>query len=438
MTPTPTPTSNRSRRTTPRRALGELTSGSRDPLGILARQNQTRLPDLIELRSQRMAASPFAFFRGTAALMAADHAADPHSGVLVAACGDAHVSNFGFYASPQRTLLFDLNDFDEAAWAPWEWDVKRLVTSVIVGGRASGRDESVIETAARGAVLAYAQTLRSAVRRSPVERYFTHFDPRASEAAFDKESRAVLRAAIKDAHKRTGARAARRLTEEVAPGEFRFKESSPLMTHVGPDIEARVEEDFAQYRRSVSVDVRMVLATYSVIDVARRVVGVGSVGTRCYVVLLADRAGHRFILQVKEAGRSVLEEYGAVPQPPELTQVVSRHGEGARVVGLQRILQAQSDPFLGNLLGPERGFYVRQFHDMKGGVELEALEEAPFIEYAAVCGRVLARGHAQSPTATDVVDYIGKPDRVTDALVSWAQAYAERSFTDYSRFINSF
>jgi uncharacterized protein (DUF2252 family) len=422
------------RRTLPRRKLGELSSAARDPLGILARQNEDRVPELVELRQERMAASPFAFYRGTAAIMAADHANDPHSGILVPSCGDAHVSNFGFYASPQRTLLFDLNDFDEAAWAPWEWDVKRLVTSVIIGGRATSRDDAVIEFAAREAVLSYARALKTAQAHTPMQRYFAHFDPQATSATLDKASRKALGTAIKGAEKRTGARASRRLTYATSDGSFRFREQPPLMTKVGPEIEARIGEYFEQYRRSVSVDVRLVLAHYSVIDVARRVVGVGSVGTRCYVVLLQDREGGLFILQVKEAGRSVLEEYGAIPQPTELAEVVERHGQGARIVGLQRILQAHSDPMLGNLSDPARGFYVRQFHDMKGGMDIETLEDLPFRRYAAACGVVLARAHAQAPTLARVVDYIGGGRKVTDAITSWAHAYADRSHSDHAGF----
>ena len=428
------PEARSGRRTLPRRKLGELTAGSRDPLGILARQNDDRVPELVGLRRERMSASHFAFYRGTAAIMAADHANDPHSGILVASCGDAHVSNFGFYASPQRTLLFDLNDFDEAAWAPWEWDVKRLVTSVIIGGRATGRDEAVIDFAARDAVLSYATALRAEPAHTPMQRYFAHFDPHNTSATLDKASRKALSTAIKGAEKRTGARAARRLTHATSDGSFRLREQPPLMTKVEPEIEARIGEHFEQYRRSVSVDVRLVLSNYSVIDVARRVVGVGSVGTRCYVVLLQDREGGLFILQVKEAGRSVLEEYGGIPQPPELDEVVERHGQGARIVGLQRILQAQSDPMLGNLKGPERGFYVRQFHDMKGGMDVETLEDLPFRRYAAACGAVLARAHAQSPTLAKVVDYIGGGRKVTDSITSWAHAYADRSGDDHLSF----
>lgn len=407
----------------------------RDPLGILRRQDATRVPELVPLRAERMAASPFAFYRGTAAIMAADQSREPHSGILVASCGDAHVSNFGFYATPQRTLAFDLNDFDEAGWAPWEWDLQRLVTSVIIGGRAGDRDPAVIDEAATGAVLAYASALRAAVERSPLERYYSHFDPRTTSKELDPAARKTLRAAMKDAEKRTGARAARRLTQETGDGRRRFVESPPVMTRVVADVEARVRDDFESYARSASADIRMLLSQYTVDDVARRVVGVGSVGTRCYLALLRDQEGGLLVLQVKQAGRSVLEEHGGIPSPTALAEVTDASGEGARVVGLQRILQAYSDPFLGHFRTPEGDFYVRQFHDMKGGIEVETLDDATFARYAAACASVLARAHSQSPRVAEVARLVGDGRTAADGIVSWCQDYADISLRDHRDFV---
>ena len=418
-----------------RRDLATRAGGERDPLGILERQNEARFQPLVPLRIERMSVSPFTFYRGTAAIMAADQARDPHSGILVASCGDAHLSNFGFYASPQRTLLFDLNDFDEAAWAPWEWDVKRLVTSIVIGGRATDRKKSVIEKAAREAVTAYVAGLHEAAAKTPLERYYSHFDPQDTDRNLDKASRRALKLTLADAVRRTGPRAARRLTGPDTDGKLRFIETPPAMTQVEPELVAHLEDNYEAYRRSAYVDIRALLSQYTVEDIARRAVGVGSVGTRCFVALLRDRDGGLFILQVKEAVRSVLEEYGGIRQPDAVEEGIAEGGQGNRVVGLQRVLQAYSDPFLGHMRGPLGDYYVRQFHDMKGSVDVEQLEDAPFIRYARVCARVLARAHGQSPRFTEVVGYVGKGRRVTESIVAWSYDYADVSLADYRAFI---
>ncbi|NNH03771.1 DUF2252 domain-containing protein [Microbacterium ulmi] len=416
------------------RTLSRLSTEGRDPMGILERQNATRLQDLLPLRVERMSASPFAFYRGTAALMAADLANDPDSGILVPSCGDAHVANFGFYASPQRTLVFDLNDFDEAAWAPWEWDVKRLVTSIVIAGQATSRDEKVVQDAALAAVRAYARAIAAAAQLSPLERYFAHFDVTRAVDGMDRESRAAMRDAIADAQKRTGARAARRLTERRADGRLQFVERPPTMTRVEPDVVEQIEGHLFDYIETAMPDIRVLMSNYVTADVALRVVGVGSVGTRCFVLAFQDGEGKALILQSKEAGRSVLVEYGGVVQPPALTSQIDAYGEGGRVVAMQRILQAFSDPFLGSLRGAEVDQYVRQFHDMKGGVDVETLEDRAFTTYGEACAVTLARAHAQSPSAPQVAGYIGNGRVVGEALLEWAHAYAELSRGDYISF----
>lgn len=422
------------RRSTPRSALAGRGASARDPLGILDRQNSDRVPDLVPLREQRMAASPFAFYRGTAALMAADLADAPHSGILVASCGDAHVSNFGFYASAQRDLLFDLNDFDEAAWAPWEWDVKRLLASIVVGGTATGRPDAVIDEAVLGAVRTYARAIARASALNPVERYFTHFDVESSRAALDRASQKAIRSAIKQAMRRTGDRAVRKLTQADADGRLHFVHQPPTTESVEPELRERVHGLVAQYRASASADVALLFEHYAVSDVARRVVGVGSVGTRCYLTLLQDGDGNALLMQPKQASQSVLAEYGRIEQPLAIRRLIEKHGEGARVVSLQRILQALSDPFLGHIRGPERDFYVRQFHDMKGGIEVEELDDGPFVTYAQACAAVIARAHSQSVNSTAVAGYIGSGRVVGQALLAWSRAYAELSLADFVAF----
>ncbi|MGM1018647.1 MAG: DUF2252 domain-containing protein [Actinomycetota bacterium] len=422
------------RRRTPRRSLAELASTPRDPLGILAAQNATREQDLVPLRTERMSAGPFAFYRGTAALMAADLADAPTSGILVASCGDAHVSNFGFYASPQRSLMFDLNDFDEAAWAPWEWDVKRLVASIVVGGQATSRDDATIEAAVRAAVDGYAHNITASSRLSPMARYFTHFDVESTTGMLDKESRKTIRRAVAHAQKRTGERAVRRLTEIGADGRRVFVHQPPTTSAVSDDIRDRVHDLTLQYRDTVAPDIRLLFAHFAVTDIARRVVGVGSVGTRCFLVLFEDGQGNALLMQPKQAVQSVLVEYGRIPQPDRLRELVERSGEGARVVAMQRILQALSDPLLGHIRSDTADYYARQFHDMKGGIELEDLDDGPFVTYARACAATLARAHSQSVTSTSVAGYIGDGRSVTDALLAWGYAYAALSRADYDAF----
>ena len=423
------------RRQLPRRELGTLTPHDRDPLGILAEQNATRVQDLLPIRAERMAQSAFAFYRGTAAIMAADLAADAHSGILVPSCGDAHLANFGFYASPQRTLVFDLNDFDEAAWGPWEWDLKRLIASIVIAGQATARDEAATHAAALGAVRAYALALRASTRLSPRERYYTHLDAEAGIGGLHPASQRVLRRAIKQAKRRTGERAAKKLTVADERGHLRFIEQPPTMQQPDVETQKRVHQYYHRYLESANTDIRLLMRNYVVSDVARRVVGVGSVGTRCALTLLQDGDRNALILQSKEANRSVLEQYGGIVQPRVLTRFVAEQGEGARVVALQRVLQAVSDPFLGYLRGTGIDLYVRQFHDMKGSIEAEELEDEPFRTYAEACAITLARAHSQSPLSVMISGYVGTGRVLGSVLLEWAYAYAELSRADYEAFV---
>lgn len=417
--------------------IATLTSTDRDPLAILDEQNQRRLPELLPLRAERMGVSPFTFYRGTAALQAADFARDKNTGIHVASCGDAHVSNFGFYASQQRTLVFDLNDFDEAAWAPWEWDLKRLVASIIIAGRSTNRDEGVTDKAASAAITGYLSTLREAITHKPVEKYYWHFNIQKSRRDMHKESRIVLEQAVADAEKRTGKRAAKKFTVSGDDGQRRFIMQPPRLGPAAPEVTARMSDSLEQYKNSVDFDIQLVLNQYSLKDVAMRVVGVGSVGTRCYVVLFEDGNGNPLILQTKEAGRSVLEHYGRIQQPAQLQSIINNAGEGARVVSMQRILQAFSDPFLGHLQQASRGYYVRQFHDMKGSIEMDTLTDIPFRRYAVACGAVLARAHAQSPNAPEIVGFAGKGKKLTAALMSWSHDYATLSHSDFEAYLGA-
>ena len=425
------------RKRMPRSQLGALSHHDRRPLEILAEQNSTRLQHLIPLRNERMSQSPFTFYRGTAALMAADLASEVHTDILVPSCGDAHVSNFGFYASPQRSLVFDLNDFDEAAWAPWEWDLKRLVASVIIAGQATSRNQDVVDTAALATVRAYAHTLRANLGLSPTERYYTHIDADAGVATLPNDAQRVLRKAIKHARRRTGERSVKKLTVTDEHGYMHFVLQPPTLSQVADATLQQMRHLMEHYLENTNFDIHQLLQHYEVVNIVRRVVGVGSVGTRCTLNLLQDGDRNALLLQGKEAGKSVLEQYGGITQPRILRDGVARHGEGARVVSMQRVLQAVSDPFLGYLRYDGADFYVRQFHDMKGGIDADTLDDGPFKVYAQACGVTLARAHSQSPRAALISGYLGNGRVAAQALLEWGYAYADRSRSDYEQFLAS-
>ena len=419
------------RQTTPRSAHASQTGARRDPIAILTEQNADRLAHLVPLRMERMVSSPFSFFRGTAALMAADLASQQTTGLMVAACADAHISNFGLYASPQRTLVFDLNDFDEGAVAPWEWDVKRVVTSVIVGARDRGFSEDDALQAARATASAYRTHLAELIKLTVMQRYYRVFDADALREDALPEGKALLDGIYRKARKRTSEQVVARMTQ-VTPDRARVFLEDPVLTRVPEADRGEIEQLLAQYRSTVPADIALALSQHHLTDVALRVVGVGSVGTRCYVLLLTGPNGGSLVLQVKEAGRSVVEQWGAIPQGPD-----AAHG-GRRVVENQRIMQAVSDPFLGYLSFGERDYYVRQFRDMKGSMDLSVLAPGQFGRYGAACARVLARAHAQSPTAAAISGYLGNSETFDTAVVDWSMGYADQSFADFTAVAEAF
>ncbi len=424
----------------PRSAHALLAPPDRDPLEILQQQNATRLPELVPLRLGRMASSPFAFYRGAAALMAFDLAADTTTGLEVVACGDAHISNFGLYASPERTLVFDLNDFDEAAIAPWEWDLKRLVTSVVIAAQENAYAPKDVRAVALAAAAAYRKGMRELAALPVLQRYHYRADiDRALVAAKRRRDGvfAVLSRAVKQAQRRTADRYLEKVSELDASGRRRLIENPPLLTRVTPEQEAIVEDLMVAYQATLPLDVAILLGQFAIDDVARRVVGVGSVGTRCFIVVLRDHSGGSIILQVKEAPPSVLNSHGRMPVPTRTRAdgvLEALHGsEGQRVVGSQRVLQAVSDPFLGHFSANGRDYYVRQFRDQKGSIEAIGLALPEFIAYVEACGVMLARAHAQSAPAPTIAGYLGGSDALDRAVVDWSLGYAERSAVDHER-----
>ncbi len=419
------------RKTAPRHRLAELVPSNRSATEILAEQNRDRLPDLVPLRFARMLADPFSFYRGSAAVMAADLAAGPSSGVEVMCGGDAHLSNFGIYATPQRSLVFDLNDFDEAAVAPAEWDLKRLLTSAIVGGRHAGYNEKTIRAFATEAVLQYRDGLDAMLEMDALSRYYLRLEPQRYTKQVSKGLADTIAQTVRTARAKTSARVFARIMESGPDGRLRLRENPPILKHMSVADETVFAHAVREYLTSVPADVAVLLSHYRLTDLARRVVGVGSVGTRCYLVILTGPDGAPLILQVKEAVRSVLEEYGHRRQPESLAAAEKALGHGLRVVDGQRILQAMSDVFLGTLRIDGRDYYVRQFQDMKGSVETKGMSPKVFGQYAGACALSLARAHAQSVNASILRGYVGNGDAVSAAVLDWSYAYAEKTLDDF-------
>lgn len=416
-----------------------------DPLAILERQAKTRVAELVPIRYGRMAASPFAFFRGAAAVMAADLAGTPDSGLRVQACGDAHLSNFGAYAAPDRRLVFDLNDFDESLPGPWEWDVKRLAASFAIAAREGGHKRKQREALVQRTVGAYRDAMREYAGMRNLEVWYARFDVEAALGGIEEEDPsevARVRKGVAKARAKDSLRALQKLTETV-DGELRFRHEPPLLVPgeelVGGAAEADALAETLQgvlrdYRETLPADRQHLLDGYRFDRIARKVVGVGSVGTRAWVVMLigADESDPLF-LQAKEAEASVLEPYAGA----------SRYrNHGRRVVEGQRLMQAASDIFLGwcpavGLDGKKRDFYVRQLWDWKRSAEVERLTPRGFEVYAEICGRTLARAHARSGDRVAIAAYLGGGDSFDRAIASFSEAYAEQNLRDHEALIEA-
>ncbi|MGI5374863.1 DUF2252 domain-containing protein [Streptomyces sp. CA-251387] len=391
-----------------------------DPVAVLERQGHDRLPELLPIRYGRMAASPFAFLRGAAAVMAADLAAAPHTGLTVQLCGDAHLLNFGLYASPERALLFDLNDFDETFPGPFEWDVKRLAASVAVAARENGHPEAKAGRAALAAVAAYRTTIRRLARLGELDVWYTRVDAeQLLPLARSTRSRRRAESSLGRARRRTSLQAYGKLTD-VVDGRRRIIHDPPLLEPAGTSDMASLRKIFSDYRSTLSEERRLLLDRYRFVDAARKVVGVGSVGLRCFIVLLAGRdADDPLFLQIKEARQSVLEEH--LPSGPYTHP-------GHRVVAGQRLLQAASDIFLGWMSGPQgRAFYWRQLRDMKATADVAGMRPDDLLAYARLCGTALARAHARSGDRIAIAGYLGGADTFDRAITDFALAYADQT-----------
>jgi uncharacterized protein (DUF2252 family) len=413
-----------------RSALGTGLDFDRDPVEILKGQNRVRIRELVPVRMGRMAQSPFAFYRGAAAIMAHDLATTPITGITVQACGDAHLSNFGLFASPERKLIFDLNDFDETLPGPWEWDVERLFASLAIAAQANGLSDAMAGDVVATAAAEYRESIARLVGTGAMSRFHMMLTADALMRRLLARARKPgrggmvkrLRKAVEKARLRTSEQALAKLSVTGASGTPRIVEQPPLIIH-----RDRVPDDvrgiLRNYRASAHHDVNALLEHFTLVDFALKVVGVGSVGTHCYIALVMCATAEPLFLQIKQATASVLEPY--------TRRSVFRH-HGRRVVAGQQIMQAASDPFLGWAASGNHYFYVRQFRDMKGSIDVEKLNAAGLTEYARLCGAVLARAHAQTSEPAMIAGYLGAGSSFVAAMVNFALAYAKQNETDHA------
>jgi uncharacterized protein (DUF2252 family) len=426
------------RESVPLEALAEWTTpdGRPDPVGIIEKQDATRVPELVPIRHGRMIVSPFTFYRGTAAIMASDLSGSPTTGLRVQCCGDAHLSNFGLFAAPDRRPVFDLNDFDETLPAPFEWDVKRLVASFVVAARGNGHRRRDQRAAARSAAAAYRTTIATAATMRFLDVWYTRFDAEDLMTEFGpkvkKAQRKSARKVLAKAQTRTSLGSLSKFAQRV-DGSYRIKQQPPLIVRPpeaeGPAFERVIRQGLADYARSLDPDRRVVLEHYHYVDFARKVVGVGSVGTQALMVLLmGDREDDPLFLQLKQAGTSVLAPYAGASE--------YKH-EGERVVNGQRLMQAASDTLLGWLTGTgehKHDFYVRQLRDMKGSAAVETMTPEGLALYGRLCGATLARAHARTGNAAKILGYLGDDDAFDAALERFGVAYADQNDADYAAF----
>ncbi len=417
-----------------------------DPVELLEEQAQTRVPELVPIRYGRMLVSPFTFYRGAAKIMASDLAGTPRSGLRVQCCGDAHLSNFGVFASPERRLVFDINDFDETLPGPWEWDVKRLAVSMLIAARDNGystkdQDRIVLET-----VTQYRNAMRNFAGMTNLEVWYARLEIETllKERAAELKPQSVKRTekGLAKARTRDSMSAFAKLTQQVN-GSVEIVDQSPLIVPLRVLVPGADQEQWMEwlhalirvYRQSLEYDRRVLLEQFRLVDFARKVVGVGSVGTRAWIGLLFGRDGSDpLFLQMKEAEASVLEEHLGKSQ-------FRNHGQ--RVVTGQRLMQATSDIFLGwvhvkaGMDGVARDFYGRQLRDWKGSAEVEQMVPEGLATYGRLCGWTLARAHARSGDRIAIASYLGSGPNFDRAIVEFAKAYADQNERDYQQLVEA-
>jgi uncharacterized protein (DUF2252 family) len=425
---------------TPRVAHAEWrpAAGRPDPVALLQASNEGRIPALVPVRFGRMSASPFAFYRGAAALMAADLATTPNSGVHVQACGDAHLMNFGGFATPERNIIFDINDLDETLPAPWEWDLKRLAASVVIAAQHLRLTESEAARAARDLAREYRERMTNYASMRVLDVWYDRIDlqryeDRSADPAVLAEARRRIARNIENAQRKSVPDHLFPKLVELQGDEHRIKDEPPLIVHpdeaMAPGVKSGFADALARYRDSLPEHVRTLLDRYRFCDLAVKVVGVGSVGTHCAVMLLMAEENDPLFLQVKEARASVLEPYAGKSLHPN-------HGQ--RVIVGQRLMQSASDVFLGWTEGATgRHFYVRQLRDLKMSAVIEDWDFGLLRQYARMCAHALARAHARSGDAALISGYAGSGETLDDAIADFAVAYSDQNLADYRAFIKA-
>jgi uncharacterized protein (DUF2252 family) len=419
------------RRNTPRSALAhwEVPADRPDPVRLISEAHEGRLDWLIPVRIGRMISSPYAFLRGTAGIMAEDFARLPATGITPVICGDAHLGNFGFYASPERQLVFDLNDFDEAHPGAWEWDVRRLVASVWVAGRQNGSSEDACAAAVFRCVSAYREQIAHLAEQPLLARSYERLDlDRLRRAATQDALRDEIGRAAQRARRRTSDRALPRFTEQ-RDGTRRIVTEPPLITRPEPADAERIAEALDAYLRTLPPHWARILGGYRLVDIAHKVVGVGSVGLRAYVALCEGSSPDDVVfLQLKQASRSVVARFVHGDSAWHAHQ-------GQRVVEYQQALQTVSDPLLGWTTVGAHQFYVRQFRDMKGAITVDGIDAVALADYAGICGFLLAKGHARTSGASMIAGYVGGGRKLARAMCQFARAYADQTERDHQALV---
>ena len=400
-----------------------------DPIDLLIESSKGRLKQLLPIRYGRMVQSPFAFYRGAAAIMAADLARTPATGISVQACGDCHLMNFGGYATPERRIIFDINDFDETLPAPWEWDIKRLATSIVIAGHHNGFSKEEVREGALRCVQSYREHIQTYANMSVLAIWHERIDSESLIQSIQSSKwkkivqKQITKAVLEDDFPK--------LTE-VENGKVRIKDMPPLIFHrsglEGAEHNKVVQEGFSRYRETLTDDLKKLVDHYSIKDVAMKVVGVGSVGTYCATLLMMTSDNDSLFLQVKEARTSVLEPHAGKSLYPN---------RGQRVVAGQKLMQSASDMFLGWTEVLERHFYIRQLRDIKIKPRVEQFDPPRMAKYAEHCGWALARAHAKSGEAAMISGYLGNSNKFDEAIATFAMNYSDQNERDYRAFLNA-
>jgi uncharacterized protein (DUF2252 family) len=426
------------RKTSPRSESGKWQPASdrRDPVDIVQQGTKTAIPALVPIRYGRMSASAFTFYRGTASLMAADLAPTPSTGIKAQLSGDAHLSNFGLYGAPDRSLIFDANDFDETLPGPWEWDLKRLVASFVLAARENGWDDATQRDVTVAAAAAYRKQMRELAKMDNLSVWYLRIEVEKVVASLPKDQRKPGQKVVKKARGKDSERAVKKLSR-VVDGRRQIVNQPPLVVPLRNYFSDRdtdemrqvIEKLWTQYRESLPNDRKHLADSYTLVDMALKVVGVGSVGARNMIALLQGHDDDDLLfLQIKEAGKSALTEFGGLPWTGD---------PGQRVVNGQRLMQAASDILLGWSTTDHFHFYFRQLWDMKGSADVAEMNPGALSNYANACGRTLARAHARSGDRIAIAGYLGKGDVFDQAMADFAVVYADQAESDYAEFMSA-